>query len=100
MDYRQPIEPQIVILVTIGLFGFRDWTASAHSQEVEDFRQCQPGASDGLYIYRRSALPDEEFGGSAEDVLREKALPIPSHMPTMKVSASRSRFGTYAPSTY
>jgi 4-amino-4-deoxy-L-arabinose transferase-like glycosyltransferase len=42
MDYRQPIEPQIVILVTIGLFGFRDWTASAHSQEVEDFRQHQP----------------------------------------------------------
>src|SRR3984893_1695981 len=29
MDYRQPIEPQIVILVAIGLFGFRDWTASA-----------------------------------------------------------------------
>jgi len=24
MDYRQPIEPQIVILVAIGLFGFRD----------------------------------------------------------------------------
>ena len=42
MDYRQPIEPQIVILVTVGLFGFRDWTASAHSQEVEDVRQCQP----------------------------------------------------------
>ena len=42
MDYRQPIEPQIVILVTIGLFGLRDWTASAHSQEVEDFRQHQP----------------------------------------------------------
>ena len=42
MDYRQPIEPQIVILVTIGLFGIRDWTASADSQEVEDFRQSQP----------------------------------------------------------
>jgi 4-amino-4-deoxy-L-arabinose transferase-like glycosyltransferase len=41
MDYRQPIEPQIVILVTIGLFGTRDWTASADSQEVEDFRQHQ-----------------------------------------------------------
>jgi hypothetical protein len=27
MDYRQPIEPQIVILVTIGLFGFRDRNA-------------------------------------------------------------------------
>ena len=40
MDYRQPIEPQIVILVTIGLFGFKDWTASTDSQEVEDFRQC------------------------------------------------------------
>jgi 4-amino-4-deoxy-L-arabinose transferase-like glycosyltransferase len=42
MDYRQPIESQIVILVTIGLFGNRDWTASADSQEVEDFRQRQP----------------------------------------------------------
>jgi len=42
MDYRQPIEPEIVILVTIGLFGFGDWTVSARSQEVEDFRQCQP----------------------------------------------------------
>ena len=42
MDYRQPIEPQIVILVTIGLFGTRDWTAPADSQEGEDFRQCQP----------------------------------------------------------
>jgi hypothetical protein len=42
MDYRQPIEPQIVILVTIGLFGFRDWTGSAESQEVEDFRERQP----------------------------------------------------------
>jgi 4-amino-4-deoxy-L-arabinose transferase-like glycosyltransferase len=26
MDYRQPIEPEIVMLVTIGLFGIRDWT--------------------------------------------------------------------------
>ena len=42
MDYRQPIEPEIVILVTIGLVGFKDWTASADSQEVEDFRQRQP----------------------------------------------------------
>jgi 4-amino-4-deoxy-L-arabinose transferase-like glycosyltransferase len=25
MDYRQPIEPEIVMLVTIGLFGIRDW---------------------------------------------------------------------------
>jgi hypothetical protein len=41
MDYRQPIEPEIVILVTIGLVGFRDWTASADSQKVENFRQCQ-----------------------------------------------------------
>ena len=24
MDYRQPIEPQIVILAAIGAFGFRD----------------------------------------------------------------------------
>jgi 4-amino-4-deoxy-L-arabinose transferase-like glycosyltransferase len=42
MDYRQPIEPQIVILLTIGLFGTRDWTTSADSLEVEDLRQCQP----------------------------------------------------------
>jgi len=38
MDYRQPIEPQIVILVTIGLFGIRNWTASADSHKVKDFQ--------------------------------------------------------------
>jgi hypothetical protein len=32
------------------------------------------GVSDGLYIYRRNALPDEEFNGGAENVLREKVL--------------------------
>jgi hypothetical protein len=42
MDYRQPIEPQILILVTIGLFGIRDWTTSADSHEIEDFRHYQP----------------------------------------------------------
>src|SRR5258708_25316333 len=47
------------------------------------------GASDGLYIYRRNALPDQEFGGGAEDVPREKALPIPSNMPTMRATRSR-----------
>jgi 4-amino-4-deoxy-L-arabinose transferase-like glycosyltransferase len=42
MDYRQPIEPEIVILATVGLFGIRDWTAATDSQEVENFRQRQP----------------------------------------------------------
>ena len=42
MDYRQPIEPQILILVTIGLFGIRDWTTSADSHEIEDLLQYQP----------------------------------------------------------
>jgi 4-amino-4-deoxy-L-arabinose transferase-like glycosyltransferase len=41
MDYRQPIEPQIVILVTIGLFGIRDWSGAASSDSVEDSRQYQ-----------------------------------------------------------
>jgi len=36
MDYRQPIEPQIVILLTIGLSGIGDWTTSGDAHEVED----------------------------------------------------------------
>jgi len=33
MDYRQPIEPQIIILVTIGMFGFRDFNFSSDSRK-------------------------------------------------------------------
>jgi hypothetical protein len=57
-------------LVTIGLFGFRDWTASADSQEVEDFRQGQPEPLMAYTFTGRNALPDQEFSGGAEDVLR------------------------------
>jgi 4-amino-4-deoxy-L-arabinose transferase-like glycosyltransferase len=39
MDYRQPIEPQIIVLVTIGIFGFKDRIASADSPEVTTSRQ-------------------------------------------------------------
>jgi 4-amino-4-deoxy-L-arabinose transferase-like glycosyltransferase len=42
MDYRQPIEPEIVILATIGLIGIRDWTESTDAEEVENFKQRQP----------------------------------------------------------
>ncbi len=44
MDYRQPIESQIVILVTVGIFGFRDWGALAQSQEADavEWRQHEP----------------------------------------------------------
>jgi 4-amino-4-deoxy-L-arabinose transferase-like glycosyltransferase len=41
MDYRQPIEPQIIVLVTIGIFGFKDRIASADSPEVTTSRQYQ-----------------------------------------------------------
>jgi 4-amino-4-deoxy-L-arabinose transferase-like glycosyltransferase len=44
MDYRQPIEPQIVILVAIGIFGFRDWGSTAQLQEADD---------DGIFDARR-----------------------------------------------
>jgi hypothetical protein len=44
MDYRQPIEPQIVMLVTIGIFGFRDWTAAAYSPAMDESGQRQPEA--------------------------------------------------------
>jgi hypothetical protein len=43
MDYRQPIEPQIIVLVAIGIFGFKDWIATAESREVEDARPYQAG---------------------------------------------------------
>jgi 4-amino-4-deoxy-L-arabinose transferase-like glycosyltransferase len=44
MDYRQPIEPQIVILVAIGIFGFRDWGSPAPLQEADavEWRQHEP----------------------------------------------------------
>ena len=69
MDYRQPIEPQIIILVTIGLFGSMDWTASAYSKKVEDFRQCQPESLMAYTFTGRNAVPDKEFSGGTEDVL-------------------------------
>jgi 4-amino-4-deoxy-L-arabinose transferase-like glycosyltransferase len=44
MDYRQPIEPEIIILVTIGIFGFRGWTSSSDFRELEEFAQSGPAA--------------------------------------------------------
>jgi len=35
MDYRQPIEPQIVILVTIGIFGLTNQDDSFDTPEYE-----------------------------------------------------------------
>jgi 4-amino-4-deoxy-L-arabinose transferase-like glycosyltransferase len=51
MDYRQPIEPEIVMLVTIGLFGIRDWSGAANFDAVEDSLQYQP---EPQMIYRLS----------------------------------------------
>jgi len=47
MDYRQPIEPEIIILVTIGIFGFRDRTSSSDFRELEE---SAPSGSAGLCI--------------------------------------------------
>jgi len=52
MDYRQPIEPQIVILVAVGLFGFRDWKRSTRSKVVENWQQYQP---EPQMVYRLAA---------------------------------------------
>ena len=30
-DYRQPIEPEIIVLVTAGIFGLRDWQTDSDS---------------------------------------------------------------------
>jgi 4-amino-4-deoxy-L-arabinose transferase-like glycosyltransferase len=35
MDYRQPIEPEIVILVTIGFFGISDWSGAVNPDVLE-----------------------------------------------------------------
>jgi 4-amino-4-deoxy-L-arabinose transferase-like glycosyltransferase len=43
MDYRQPIEPEIIVLVAIGIFGFKDRIASVESREVEDAERYQAG---------------------------------------------------------
>jgi 4-amino-4-deoxy-L-arabinose transferase-like glycosyltransferase len=39
MDYRQPIEPEIVMLVTISIFGFRNRILSAHVQRPHAFEK-------------------------------------------------------------
>jgi hypothetical protein len=35
MDYRQPIEPEVVMLVTISIFGFRNRILSANVQRPD-----------------------------------------------------------------
>ena len=52
MDYRQPIEPQIVILVTVGVFGFRGWKRSTRPKAVETRHQYQP---EPQMVYRLAA---------------------------------------------
>lgn len=42
MDYRQPIEPEIVMLVTVGFFGFRSRNRSTDSKEIESARRYLP----------------------------------------------------------
>ena len=54
MDYRQPIEPEIIILVTIGIFGFRDRTSSSDFSELEESAQSQPAAQ-LVYLYGQSS---------------------------------------------
>jgi hypothetical protein len=55
MDYRQPIEPQIIVLVAIGIFGFKDWMASAGSPEVTTSaqHQAEPVVA---YTFKRKSL--------------------------------------------
>jgi len=54
MDYRQPIEPQIIILVAIGMFGFSDFNSSQDSSESPMLMESLPrqvreliGSADG-----------------------------------------------------
>ena len=37
MDYRQPIEPEIAILVTIGFLGIRDWSGAGNPDVPEPY---------------------------------------------------------------
>jgi hypothetical protein len=55
MDYRQPIEPQIIVLVAIGIFGFKDWMAAAGSPEVTTSaqHQAEPVVA---YTFKRKSL--------------------------------------------
>jgi 4-amino-4-deoxy-L-arabinose transferase-like glycosyltransferase len=33
-DYRQPIEPEIIVLVTTGIFGLRDWQTDSDDDQI------------------------------------------------------------------
>jgi 4-amino-4-deoxy-L-arabinose transferase-like glycosyltransferase len=54
MDYRQPIEPEIIVLVSIGIFRFKDWIASSDSPKVKISRQPQ-AAPVMAYTFKRKS---------------------------------------------
>jgi 4-amino-4-deoxy-L-arabinose transferase-like glycosyltransferase len=60
MDYRQPIEPEIIVLVTIGIFGFKDSIAPADSPKVKTSRQHQaePVMAYHTNSYKGPTYPD------------------------------------------
>jgi 4-amino-4-deoxy-L-arabinose transferase-like glycosyltransferase len=66
MDYRQPIEPQIVMLVAIGIFGFRDWPASAHSQEVAAIERSHNEPEMAYWFAGESIKETRRFGEPGE----------------------------------
>jgi hypothetical protein len=48
MDYRQPIEPEIVMLMTISIFGFRNRILSASVQRPNAFEKDREEFARGL----------------------------------------------------
>jgi hypothetical protein len=50
-DYRQPIEPMVMTLVTIGIFGVRDWIpAPDDDQLIDDASEDFEDPAEGLDI--------------------------------------------------
>jgi 4-amino-4-deoxy-L-arabinose transferase-like glycosyltransferase len=66
MDYRQPIEPQIVILVAIGIFGFRNWAAPAQLQKVNATEWSQNEPELVYRVVREPINAKRCFGARAE----------------------------------
>lgn len=42
MEYREPIEPEIVVLVTIGIFGFMGWNPSEDPKKIRELEETNP----------------------------------------------------------
>jgi Dolichyl-phosphate-mannose-protein mannosyltransferase len=76
MDYRQPIEPEIVMLVTIGLFGIRDWTVQQTLARSKTPLSSQLEPSDGLQIIRRIDLRDEELTDAEPTLMKRFSATI------------------------